>query len=167
MWHWLIRGPTLIVYMGVRLKRFIINRLNATDRLSFVTSQLTALAISYEVLSATELGSLGGHSHHFDRLLEKGLSCGEACCAISHYRCWLALLASSEDECLILEDDLHFSGDFKTVIENISLPEEDPCALKLESFGATVTASSSSDLLVDGRRVVELFSNHTGRQLMY
>ena len=141
---------------------FTINRVQATDRLNFVASQMAGLAISYEVVSATEPSSLGVYAHHFDRLNERGLSAGEACCAISHYRCWLALLASSEDECLILEDDLHFSGDFKAVIDSISLSEEEPCALKLESFGATVTSSTSSYLLVDGRRVVELYSNHTG-----
>lgn len=140
----------------------LINLDCATDRLQFIASQLGSLDVSYELVKATEPSSVGKFKNQYDDLISAGLSAGEACCAISHYRCWLALLASSEDECLILEDDLHFSGDFKTVIENISLSQEDPCALKLESFGATVTASSSSDLLVDGRRVVELFSNHTG-----
>jgi glycosyl transferase family 25 len=144
------------------MKAILINRVGSMDRLQFMASQLDHLQFAYQVLEATEPGRLAGYEDHFERLSNVGLSSGEACCAISHYRCWLGFLASSDNERLILEDDVHFSDDFKAVIKGISLPEHQPCAVKLESFGATVTASASSVPLTNGRKVVELFSNHTG-----
>jgi glycosyl transferase, family 25 len=102
------------------MKIFIINLDRCTDRLGHMVDQLDRLGYPYERFSA--LGPK--HIEELSRTLELPMLRGrctapEKGVALSHYTIWKKMLSDGIDHALILEDDVHFCRDARTLVDSV------------------------------------------------
>ncbi len=114
-------------------KTILINLKKDTNRLEFMTNQLNELGILFERFEAVngveyleKFGKLGGDSEYDEKeAIEKGefgrpFGPGYVGCSLSHKRCYQKFLTEwgdGVDYCLIFEDGVSLSKDFKEIIE--------------------------------------------------
>lgn len=108
------------------MKIFLINLDKRPDRLSYVASQLHALQLDYERLSAIDGEKLNIETikgikinqkrHYIERY--RYLSLGEIGCFLSHYTIWKKIIDLKLDYALILEDDITIDPDLPKILVN-------------------------------------------------
>lgn len=87
------------------MRALVLNLANATDRLSFMTSQLDALGLPWDRIKAVTPATLTPPAddpvwHHWERPLRKT----EMAACASHIAAW-RLIVDVDEPCLVLEDD--------------------------------------------------------------
>ncbi|PWW37662.1 glycosyl transferase family 25 [Idiomarina loihiensis] len=112
-------------------KTFLINLDRSKQRLADAKTQLDALNIPFERVSAADGSKLteseracfdkstAQQRYHYD------LTWGEVGCYLSHIRCWQKIVDEKLDYAVILEDDLHLNEDFVKihgVLEQLEYP---------------------------------------------
>lgn len=151
---------TLGVSMGCPV--YLINLDASTDRLARMESLLGKLGVPFEVVPAVCGKDLTEHElgefRYFD---EMDLGPGEYGCLLSHVKVWRAFLASGEECCFVLEDDLHFAEALDPAWLS-ALPVNKPWVLKLETFLNPVTIERAAVAKVDTRKIFKLLTNHAG-----
>lgn len=99
-------------------KTFLINLDRSKQRLADAKTQLDALNIPFERVSAADGSNLTESERAcFDQARAQkryhyNLTWGEVGCYLSHIRCWQRIVDEKLDYAIILEDDLHLSDDF-------------------------------------------------------
>jgi glycosyl transferase family 25 len=90
---------------------------------------------------------------------EKGLTRFELACLQSHRAAWSAFLATPAPYALFLEDDVHFSADFPTFVNDDSWIPADADAVKLDTFFNPVMLGPAA-VAPKNRRLARLFTRH-------
>ena len=90
----------------------LINLGRRPDRLEFMTAQLDALGLPFERIEAID-----GNSGDFGKDIPT-VTAAERACALSHRKAWQHFLASGQQRCLILEDDVILSPALKPFLDN-------------------------------------------------
>ena len=92
------------------------------DRRAFMTSQLNAIGVPFQIMDAVRVNLDTGWPEAYDRKARlryapSDLRAGEAGCYLSHQQCWQLFLKSDNDLCCILEDDVRLKDDFLQTVE--------------------------------------------------
>lgn len=133
----------------------LINLARRPDRLTFMQAQLDALGLPFERVDAID-----GRDPGFDP--GPGfITPVERACALSHRKAWMRLLESSEEQCLILEDDVLLSRETKAWLEALKRPE-DADILRLETRLQKSLLGPGHRCGQGGRRFHRLLSVHFG-----
>jgi glycosyl transferase family 25 len=90
------------------------------------------------------------------------LGAAETGCLLSHLHAWRLIAEASDEYGLVLEDDIHLSGDFGDFIRTMPLDPKELCVHKLETFRANVTLARQPTYTVRNRKAHKLESNHGG-----
>lgn len=119
---------------SVRAKCYVINLDHASERWSWMKSQLEKTNLPFERISGV-LGSeipeniLSSHRSGYSTPLLPN----EVGCLLSHMRAWSRIAEGQDDVSIILEDDVHISPKFAELIEGMDFDLESPFILKIES----------------------------------
>jgi glycosyl transferase family 25 len=148
------------------MKIFVINLDKSTDRLSHMAAQLDRLGYAWERFPA--LGPT--HVEDMGRTLELPLLRGrctapEKGVALSHYSIWKKVLDEGIDHAIVLEDDIHFCRDARTLVESVKERiSRGFCydIIKLETFLAGIFVDRKGLNLSARTGLHRLRSNHTG-----
>lgn len=148
------------------MKIFVINLDKSTDRLSHMALQLDRLGYPWERFPA--LGP--AHIEDMSRTLELPMlrsrcTVPEKGVALSHYTLWKKVLAEGIDHALVLEDDIHFCRDARTLVESVKEKiSRGFCydIIKLETFLAGIFVDRKGLNLSARTRLHRLRSNHAG-----
>mgnify|MGYP000676827977 CR=1 FL=1 len=126
-------------------KTYIINLDKDTDRLSYMSSQLTSLGLSFERFPAI-LGSTYDFSNEYNESLcieknGKPMNTGELGCALSHRNVYRKMLEEGVEYALIFEDDICIKNkDFKHIRQEIkTMLEESRIQLFVENLDLKLT----------------------------
>ena len=92
------------------------------DRRTFMTSQLNAIGVPFQIMDAVRVNLDAGWPEAYDRKARlrytlSDLRAGEVGCYLSHQQCWQLFLKSDNELCCILEDDVRLHKDFLQTVE--------------------------------------------------
>jgi len=92
------------------------------DRRAFMTSQLNAIGVPFQIMDAVRVNLDTGWPEAYDRKARlryapSELRAGEIGCYLSHQQCWQVFLKSNNTLCCILEDDVRLHEDFLQTLE--------------------------------------------------
>lgn len=139
------------------MRIFLINLDRSPERLAFMTTQLAALGLSAERLSAVD-----GATIDLQPYATSGLTKGEIGCFLSHRDAWQRLVASDNDLALVLEDDVRLSADLPRVLETAAKLDRGNHILKLDTSGRAVLLEKRALRPSERIRLSRLHSEHTG-----
>ncbi|WP_028231486.1 glycosyltransferase family 25 protein [Paraburkholderia mimosarum] len=148
------------------MKIFVINLDKSTDRLSHMAHQLNRLGYAWERFPAVGPSQIEDMSRTLEMpVLHGACTTPEKAVALSHYTIWKKVLAEGIDHALVLEDDVHFCRDARTLVESI----EDEISrglcydiIKVETFLAGIFVDREGLHLLARTRLHRLRSNHAG-----
>jgi glycosyl transferase family 25 len=86
----------------------------------------------------------------------------EIALVLSHRRALRRFLRTSEDRCVILEDDVYFGEGYPDVVQALQSTPLDFDLIKLETFRRPVVTSRIGGSSIAGRRISRLLSTHMG-----
>lgn len=98
--------------MGIDLPVWVLNLERDQERRLFMTQQLTALGIDYELIKAVDKNALTAQEldlyskKESIKCVGRELTTGEIACALSHIKMWDRIFKEGRQEVLILEDDI-------------------------------------------------------------
>jgi glycosyl transferase family 25 len=81
---------------------------------------------------------------------------------LSHIAAWTRFVESGGPAALFLEDDVHFSDNFVSVLGGLAVDPAEEAIWRLETFLATVTATRRPAQRLERAAVYELHTNHAG-----
>lgn len=145
------------------MKIFVINMKKDTDRRVHMQTLLDGLSLSYSFIDAV-VGrdvpetTLRQFTHHSTMTLSRP----EYGCLLSHVEYWKHICDESLPHALVLEDDVHLSPGFETVVQNIAVDPDIVGVYRLETFLASVNASAHPVQRIGAYRVYEIFTHHGG-----
>ncbi|AXE98710.1 glycosyltransferase family 25 protein [Paraburkholderia hospita] len=103
------------------MKIFVINLDKSTDRLNHMTVQLDRLGYAWERFPALGPAHVEAMSRTLDLPLFRGTcSAGEKGAALSHYSIWKKVVEEGIDDALVLEDDVHFCRDARSLVDSLN-----------------------------------------------
>lgn len=110
--------------MVVEILTLVINLDRSTDRMEAVRAQFERCGWRYQRFSAVEPDEVETHPEfdckRFRHLHNRPIRKGELGCALSHKRCLEKFLATNEQYCLVLEDDVCFDErTFPTIVATV------------------------------------------------
>jgi glycosyl transferase, family 25 len=108
--RFLAEGPWPLRGSDVRI--FLVNLDRHPERLSYMRGVLHGLELDFERISAVDRRQLPGDIAP----ARSRMTAGEIACAQSHFRCWQRLLATGDEQALILEDDVLISPLLRPVL---------------------------------------------------
>lgn len=134
----------------------LINLARRPDRLEFMRSQLDALGLACERIEAIDgEGQTGGP-------LTPSFTGAERACAMSHRSAWQRFLATGEDHCLILEDDVILAPALPTFLGGFRGIPEGGDILRLETQLVRTRMAPPRAGTLDGFATHRVYSVHTG-----
>ena len=133
----------------------LINLEKRTDRLLRMQNRLAG--IIYTRIDAVDIESLSDEI----RIFESNLSAPELACSASHIKALKTFLKTDHEACIVLEDDVLFSDDFKTIVNSGLVLPDDAYVLKLETFKHKIFVSRRK-FRVDKFKYVKMQSGHYG-----
>lgn len=141
---------------------YLVNLDTSTERRARMERLLGGLGMPFELVSAVRGKDLTeAELREFTFHDEMDLGPGEYGCLLSHVAVWERFLATGEDCCFVLEDDLHFAQALDPAWL-AALPADKPWALKLETFFNPITIGRKPVARFGNRRIHELLSDHAG-----
>ena len=109
----------------MQTKVFIISLLRATERREHISKQMQEQNIPFEFVDAVDGRALTEHQKSLadltlaEELLGHTLVPGEIGCALSHIGIYEKMVQENIPSCIILEDDMIFDPQFKSIIQKI------------------------------------------------
>ena len=113
------------------MQTFVINLASRPDRLAFMERQLNNLGVAFSRIDAVnglgdaDIGYPAGHTR---------LTKGEFACYLSHVLVWQKLVASTDNHCLVLEDDVVLSPNFRSILETEAFFTHKLATTRLETY---------------------------------
>ena len=133
----------------------LINLEKRTDRLLKMQNRLAG--IDYTRIDAIAAENIPDNIG----VLESNLSKPELACNESHIKALRTFLKTDHEACIVLEDDVLFSDDFKTIVNSGLVLPDDAYVLKLETFKHKIFVSRRK-FRVDKFKYVKMQSGHYG-----
>ena len=110
----------------------------------------------------TDVARMRASGEAADVVAHGPLSLQQTGCALSHFACWQALLASDEQAAVVLEDDVMVAEGFAAFLENARWPE-DADLIRIEAAEQFATLGNVQEFgAADGRRIGRLLSGQSG-----
>ena len=133
----------------------LINLEKRTDRLLKMQSRLAG--IDYTRIDAIAAENIPDNIG----VLESNLSKPELACNASHIKALKTFLKTDNEACIILEDDVLFTTDFKTIVNSGLVLPYDAYVMKLETFKHKIFVSRRKFRL-NKFKYVKMLSGHYG-----
>ncbi len=129
------------------MQTFVINLASRPDRLAFMQQQLTDQGLAYTRIDAVNgLGDADiGYPSDHPRLTK-----GEFACYSSHVLIWQNLVASGDRQCLVLEDDVVLSPNFRSIVETSDFFAHKQATTRLETYPHRISLSYRPILTREG-----------------
>jgi glycosyl transferase, family 25 len=142
---------------------YVINLDKDVHRLRWMEQQLNAHQLGFLRVAGVNgaLCAERGEPYCFNPI-RTHLAAAEIGCLLSHFNAWRLIAQADGEYGLVLEDDIHVSGEFGDLIHNMSLDPQEFCVHKLETFGANVTLERKPSYTVRRYRAFKLETNHGG-----
>ena len=143
---------------------YVINLDKDVERLRWMQEQLRARQLEFTRIAAVDGAQIHAEKHPFWANSRRShLGVAETGCLLSHISAWRLLAAHADsDHGLVLEDDLHVSEDFGSLLGSMALDPNEFCVHRLETFRANVTLTRRASYVARGRRAHKLETNHGG-----
>jgi glycosyl transferase, family 25 len=146
-----------------RLPIYVINLPTSVDRRRGMRKQFDEVGLKFEFVDAvygaelteTELRRFV----HYDTMI---LGKNEFGCLLSHVKCWEKFLASDSEAAIICEDDIYVSANFVQCLEELWVPPDEICLIRLETMLATATAVRKPVQRGKNFSVLRLLTTHAG-----
>ncbi|WAC49564.1 glycosyltransferase family 25 protein [Asticcacaulis sp. SL142] len=145
------------------MKIYVINLDKDSQRLDFMTSNLTAAGLEFERFRAIHYTDIPPHCRPLaDRLAACGLRPGEVGCTLSHVEVWKKIASGPDDFAIIFEDDVHITADFRAFCTGLDPDKGELAIHRLETFLARVTLKRTPAYRMGKRTAHQMLSNHGG-----
>ncbi len=137
---------------------FLVNLDRHPERLSYMRGVLHDLGLDFERISAVDWRQLPGE------IAPEGgrVTAGEIACAQSHFRCWQRLLATGDEQALILEDDVLISPLLRPVLAEADGFPRDAHLIRFETRRYDVELANHGHDVGRMLKLQRIYSAHPG-----
>lgn len=146
------------------MKVFVISLKEAVARRERVSKLMALNKVEFEFIDAVK-----GVELTSENIAESGLhtnldlSQPEIGVLLSHIKFWKKMVEENYDYAVVLEDDVHLSRSFRTVIEDLIIPEEKLAIYRLETSLLTVVKISRAvEQVIKSVAIQQIYSCHPG-----
>jgi glycosyl transferase family 25 len=146
------------------MRVFVINLDRCPERMTRLAGLLGALGVPFERIAAVdgrELDPIPPAKAFNGRYV---MTRSELACVLSHRMAWFRFIASADEYCLVLEDDVHLGKDFGAIARgDIGLEAAAFDLIKIETRSHKIWVDRFDARTVGGqRRIARLHSAHLG-----
>jgi len=142
---------------------YVINLDKDVQRLHWMERQLSAHKLEFLRIAAVNGAQIRAEQDpYWSDPRRSHLGVAETGCLMSHINAWRLIAQADDEHGLVLEDDVHVSDDFGSLIRSMSLDPNEFCVHKLETFRANVTLTRQPTYTARGRRAFKLETHHGG-----
>ncbi|MGD0562112.1 MAG: glycosyltransferase family 25 protein [Roseiarcus sp.] len=146
------------------MRVFVINLDRCPERMTRLAGLLGALGVPFERIAAVdgrELDPIPSAKAFNGRYV---MTRSELACVLSHRMAWFRFMASADEYCLVLEDDVHLGKDFGAIARgDIGLEAAAFDLIKIETRSHKIWVDRFDARTVGGqRRIARLHSAHLG-----
>ena len=136
---------------------YLINLDRSPERLAFMMQQLGAIGLAAERISAID-----GAKVDLAPYADSKLKVGEIGCFLSHRAAWETLLATDDQNALVLEDDIRLGKKLPNFLKNLAADRSEIDVLKLDSSGRKVGLDPRFPVRFGPLSAFRLCGEHTG-----
>ncbi len=148
---------------------FVINLDRRADRLAFIASQLQAIGVNWERVSAHDMESVDVELLAQEIASEGhviGMGRGSQCCALTNFGIYRRIVAEDIPAALILQDDVELSPELVPFISSLDWLPGGVHVVQFEKYGRReslrLMGPTLGNMPVAGRRLHRLFSRTAG-----
>jgi glycosyl transferase family 25 len=146
------------------MRVFVINLDRCPERMTRLAGVLEAVGAPFERIAAVdgrELDPIPAEKVFNGRY---ALTRSELACVLSHRKAWIRFMATADEYCLILEDDVHLGKDFGAIVRGgVGLEASAFDLIKIETWNDKIWVDRFDKATVGGQRTIaRLHSAHFG-----
>jgi glycosyl transferase, family 25 len=143
---------------------YLINLAERTDRLMRAQAEFDRIGVKFTRIAAIDKNNAarGLEDYKLRPFPSFTLTDGEKACLLSHFKAWTEFLATQEQHCLILEDDVVPSAALKDFLDHFNPKGLKANTIRLETYLRLVSLSRSPTLRVGNIVIHKIHSSHWG-----
>ena len=145
------------------MKVFVVSLDDATARRQRMQEVMQKAQVPFEFFDAVRGKNITqAQRQQFGLSRDSLLNAAEIGCMLSHVNIWQKMVDDNISVALLAEDDIHVSQSFKSVLDQINVPQDQLALFKLETHMAVMNTHRTPTQTIGKIHIHEIFNCHAG-----